>query len=138
MLTIAPMTLPEVRAAWGWVRNGLLEVIGRCNERYEPEDVWTAVMAQQAFVWRIVMQNDDYGFVVLRRDNDPDGHALFVWAAWAEPGSLLKLRHEFYERLKEVAHRVGAKRIRFESPRKGWDWFKDHFDPVKTIYEGEV
>ena len=43
MLTIQPMTALDARRDWGWIRNGLLEIIGRCHERWAPEDVWQAI-----------------------------------------------------------------------------------------------
>ncbi len=116
MLTITPMTLPEVRQEWAHIRNGLLEVIGRCKERYEPEDVWTAVMGGNAYAWRIVIKGDDIGFLILRREVDVDGPALFIWCC------------------DELGQRMGAKRIRMESSRKGWRGM-DYFEPVRTIYE---
>lgn len=135
MLTISPMTLPEVRADWGWLRNGLLEVIGRCHERYAAEDVWTEIMAGNAFAWRIERTGDDIGFLVLKRLVDPDGQVLFIWACWAEPTSLAKHAKQLHERLVELAHRMGAKRLRMESPRRGWaEWF----DLRSSIYEYEV
>lgn len=135
MLSVHPMSLPEVRQDWGWVRNGLLEVIGRCSERWSPEDVWTSVMGGQSFLWRIERAGDDIGFLVLRRLDDPDGPVLFVWAAWAEPGSLTKHAKDLFDRLVELAHRMGAKRLRMESPRKGWaEWFEQH----SIIWEFEV
>ena len=137
MLTISAMTLPEVRQEWGWLRNGLLEVIGRCKERYEPEDVWTAVMAGNAFVWRVVVRGDDIGFLVLRREMDTDGPALFVWALWTEPNALVEWQRELISRLDELAQRMGAKRIRMESSRGGWRGL-DYFDPVRTIFERGV
>jgi hypothetical protein len=137
MLTIAPMTPLEARRDWGWIRNGLLEIIGRCHERWAPEDVWAQVQNGTAFAWRIEGVGDDIGFLILRRDMDPDGPALFIWAAWCEPGSLVKHAADLLERLKELAHRMGAKRIRFESSRKAWS-FLDHFEARAVIYEREV
>ena len=135
MLTIEPLTPLQVRQEWGWIRNGLLEVIGRCQERWSPEDVWTAALAGDAFVWRITMLHDDLGFMVLRRQTDPDGPVLFIWATWAEPQSLAKHGKELFERLREIGHRIGAKRIRMESPRQGWaEWF----DARSTIWEAEI
>jgi hypothetical protein len=137
VLTILPMSLLDVRRDWSWVRNGLLEVIGRCKERWSPEDCWTAVQSGNAFVWRVEGAGDDLGFMILRRDMDPDGPVLFVWALWTEPGALDKKRGDLFERLRELAHRMGAKRIRMESSRKGWQGL-DFFEPVKTIFEAEV
>jgi hypothetical protein len=137
VLTIQPMSLLDVRRDWGWIRNGLLEVIGRCHERWSAEDCWTAVQAGNAFAWRIEGAGDDIGFMILRRDADPDGPVLFLWCAWAEPGALIKHSAELMERLKELGHRIGAKRLRFESSRKGWS-FLDYFDQKSVIYEHEL
>jgi hypothetical protein len=137
MFTIAPLTPQQVRMEWGWIRNGLLEVIGRCHERWSPEDAWVAVYNGSSFVWRMTTAHDDIGFLLLRKLDDPDGPVLFLWAAWAEPGSLVKHAAELMERLKELAHRMGAKRIRFESSRKAWS-FLDYFDEKSVIYEHEV
>lgn len=137
MLAIQPMTPLDARRDWGWIRNGLLEIIGRCKERYLPEDVWQAVMAGSAFVWRVETAHDEIGFLILRKDQDPDGPALFVWCCWCEPGSLAKHGADLMERLKEVGHRIGAKRIRFESSRKGWALF-EHFEERSVIYEREL
>jgi hypothetical protein len=137
MFTIAPLTPPQTRLEWGWIRNGLLEVIGRCHERYSPEDAWVAVQNGSAFVWRMTNSHDDIGFLLLRKLDDPDGPVLFLWAAWAEPGALVKHAPDLLERLKELAHRLGAKRIRFESSRKAWS-FLDYFEERSVIYECEV
>lgn len=135
MLTIAPMTPLEFRRDFGWVRNGLLEVIGRCHERWSPEDAWTEVMGGHAFCWRIERAGDDIGFLILKRQMDPDGPVLFIWCAWAEPNSLAKHAQELHDRLVEVAHRMGAVRMRMESPRKGWaEWF----EASSTIWEYET
>ncbi len=137
MLTIAPLTLPEVRQEWGWLRNGLLEVIGRCKERYEPEDVWTAIFAANAYAWRIMVKGDDIGFLILRREVDLDGPALFIWCCWTEPNALVEWQRDLILRLDELAQRMGARRIRMESSRSGWRGL-DYFDPVRTIFEREV
>lgn len=137
MLKIEAMNLLEVRQAWGWVRNGLLSIIGICRERWEPEDVWTAVMAGNAFVWRVVVNGDDIGFLVLRREVDTDGPVLFIWCLWTEPNALVEWQRDLIARLDELAQRMGAKRIRMESSRGGWRGL-EYFDAVRTIYEREV
>lgn len=137
MLTIAPMTLPEVRQDWAWVRDGLLDVIAQCDERWLPEDAWLAVMSSSAFLWRIEVEGDDIGFLLLRRDMELDGPVLYIWAMWVEPHELVRRREDVIARLDEIAARVGAKRIRMESSRKGWLGF-DYFKPRNTIFEREI
>jgi hypothetical protein len=139
MIVIKPLTLPEVRAAWGWVRNGLLEIIGRCHERWAPEDAWTAIMAGNAHVWTITTASDEIGFLILRKIDDPDGPVLFIWALWTEPNAILRKLPDLHERLIELCHRMGAKRIRMESPRKGWCVLeKLNFTERSVNYEYEI
>jgi hypothetical protein len=137
MFSIAPLTPQQVRESWTFIRSGLQEVIGRCCERYLAEDVWTAVMAGNAHIWKMENAHDEIGFLVLRKEMDPDGPALFLWCAYAEPGSLVKHAPELMERLKELGHRIGAKRLRFESSRTAWS-FLDYFEEKSRIYEHQL
>ena len=137
MLAIAPMTLPEVRQEWAHIRNGLMKVIGACEESWMPEDAWSEIMAGNAFVWKIEAAQVEVGFLLLKKQTDFDGPTLFVWALYAAPQSLARHKEELFDRLKELAHRIGSRRIRMESSRKGWQGF-DYFKPVRTIYEATV
>ena len=136
MLSVHPMSLPEVRQDWNHIRNGLLKVIGICGESWMPEDAWQEIMAGNAFVWSI-KTHEDIGFMLLRKQNDFDGPVLFVWALYAEPQSLVNHADELYEKLKELGRRIGSNKIRMESSRKAWDGLK-YFKPVKTIYEAGI
>lgn len=136
-MILVPRTFAQVRDEWGWVKNGLQDIISRTGERWMPEDVWTALQTGKAFLFAISHNQDDHGFVIVQTTHDFDGPALFVWCAWSEPGFLIKHRNEFAAELRRLAKTVFAKRIRFESPRQGWNWVQECI-PVKTIYECEV
>lgn len=132
------MAVQEARAAWGWIRNGLLAVIEKTHERWTPEDVWSMVAANQAHVYALEVRDNDCGFFVLRLLPDFDGPALFVWAMWCEPGLFNGFDEgvgKMFLELDKLALAVKAKRIRAESPRCGWERF---FDVRATIYEREV
>ena len=137
MLKLVPQSWQQVRHQWGWVQNGLQAIIERTHERWMPLDVWTALRSNNAFLHTIDKDGDDAGFVVLRQEIDPDGPALFIWCCWVEPGSLADCHAELITALDEVAARIGAKRIRFESTRDGWRGFDQYFDAVFTAYERE-
>lgn len=136
-MTLLPKTWPEVREAWGWVRNGLLDVIAETKERWLPEEVFAALQAGTAHLFALDKDGDEVGFVILRRLLDPDGPVLFVWCLWSEPGAVIVQWRELRDHLRDMALRMGAKRMRFESPRKGYQFFHE-FEPVKTIYELEI
>ena len=100
--------------------------------------MWVALRAASVFLYTIRKDGDDIGFLVLRQDADPDGPAVFVWVCWAEPGALRDCHAQVIAALDEVAARIGAKRLRFESLRNGWRGFSDYFDAVQTVFEREV
>jgi hypothetical protein len=137
MLRLRPLTLQEVRASWGWIRNGLLAVIDRCRARWMPEDAWGEVMAGRAFVYTIDASGDEIGFALLQQRSDGDGPVLFIWAMWTEPGAGIAQREAIQDELERLASEIKAKRIRMESSRDGWDGI-DYWTPVQTIFEHEV
>jgi len=102
-----------------------------------PLDVWSSLLAANAFLYVITDDGDDVGFVVLRTVHDCDGPYLFVWCLWSEPDAMRHCWRDVIAKLDELATRVGAKRIRMESPREAWRW-GSMFDPVATIYQREV
>ena len=138
MIELRARTVQQVREEWGWVRNGLLTIIERTRESWLPEDVWQSLQGGHSFLWVVHKNGDDIGFLVLRKDADPDGPVLYLWIAWAEPQALADCHAELIERLDEIAARIGARRLRFESPRAGWRGFDNYFDAVRTVFEREV
>ncbi len=89
--------------------------------------------------WAHAINHDeqDVGFVVLTQEYDHDGLVVFVWVIYCTPDSWAKHRPEAYAELSDFARKAGAKRIRMQSPRKGWarDPF---FNPIATVYEHEL
>lgn len=141
-MRLRPLPPAEARAAWGWIRNGLVTVLGRVHDTWTPEDVYLEVAQGKAHVYAIEWREDDVGFVVLKLLADYDGPCLWVWAMWAEPGTFdgfasarTSRMAEMFRALDELAASVKARRIRMESPRRGWERF---FDVKATVYERGV
>lgn len=137
-LELRARTPQQVRKEWGWIRNGLLTILQRTREQWLPEDVWQSLQAAQSFLWVVHKDGDDVGFLVLRKDADFDGPVLFIWLCWTEPQVLTDCHATLIERLDEIAARIGAKRVRFQSPRAGWRGFEDYFAAVQTVFQREV
>lgn len=135
MLRLIPPA--ELYDVWGWVRNGLLACFGRTNERWRPEDVYLSLKGGQSHLFAIESKGDEVGFTVLQQHADPDGPVLFVWALWVEPGAGLPIEAQIVRALEGKAGEIKAKRIRMQSPRRGWAR-RHQFDAVSTVYERSV
>lgn len=136
MIELRARTTQQVREEWGWIRNGLLTIIERTRESWLPEDVWQSLQGGHSFLWVVHKDGDDVGFLVLRKHDDFSGPVLFIWCCWFEPGAMRDCVADVVARLDEIAARIGAKKVRFESPRNGWGGFlAEQFAAVNTIYE---
>ncbi len=119
------------------MRQGIEKVIAKTRANYLPEDVYHALRSNTAWAFALRDDNaDDFGFMVLQNQYDPDGLALFVWCLWVEPNAGPPHRASLYEELENLAKSVAAKRIRLQSPRKGWER-EPFFKPIAMVYEHE-
>jgi hypothetical protein len=128
----------ELQAFWDYVRPRLEIVSRRSKARWIPEDIYHALKAQTATL-HIGEIGDEYvGLVVLAPSLDFDGQTLTIWACYSEENHDVI---ELYEpEIVGFAKRIKAKRLVFNSPRKGWGRrLKPHgYRPVSQCYEKEV
>ena len=137
MIGFALLSPTRVYAEWGWLRNGLLDLAERTEAHYRPEDAWLRLRTGTAWAYGIGAVGDEIGFAILTQEHDPDGLCVFVWAIWCEPGSAAGVKDDIYAGLEMVARAAGAKRIRMQSPRPGWERER-FFSRVAVVYEHEV
>jgi hypothetical protein len=123
MKYIAPVDLHEY---WTHVKEGLEEVKKRSHADWIPEDIYAALQAGHS-----TLHVNGEGFVVLTPRKDFDGMTLFVWVAYGE-GDVFE---KYLPELEMMARQINAKRIRFESSRKGWG---KRYKYVTSIYEKEL
>lgn len=123
----------KVREVWPVVKEGLEAMLKRYKVRWIPEDIFLACVTGQAFLYMI----KDVGFLVAKNFVDPDGLALFVWVIYGKPGALKAHRVELLADLDELARKIGAKRIKHYSQRRGWSGM-NMFELKQYIYEREV
>lgn len=135
MLRLIPPA--ELHDVWGWVRNGLVACIGKTGERWLPEDVYVSLKGGQSHLFAIEHKGDEIGFTVLQQHADPDGPVLFVWAMWVEPGAGIGIEGKIVQALGDKAREIKARRIRMQSPRKGWAR-RALWRATAVIYEHEV
>ena len=133
------ITVMGVREAWPFVRKGLDSMLEKHQDRWLPEDVYFELMAGTAFLYIINHEDEELGFMVVKKFVDFDGLALFVWIIHAENGSMKENDRwkDVMAELDALAKNVGAKRIRHYSPRGGFGEI-GAFDLKMHIYEREV
>jgi hypothetical protein len=120
---------------WRFVRAGLEHTLQKMGgDKWMPEDIYLGIKTGQCTLHVSLMAHRPVGFVVLRPVQDYDGKALHIWVAYsAERGATDAHMPE----LKEFAHAMRAKRLTFESRRKGWNRFalKHGYQVAHTAYE---
>jgi hypothetical protein len=128
----------DVTHEWDLILPGL-EVVAQHGDHWRPEDVYMA-LRQGAANLHVIRTGGRYsGFIVAKPSYGYDGPVLHVWAAYAVPG-MPSLRKATRDQLRQWARDMGARRITFTSPRKGWERLVRQlgFEPTLTIYEQEV
>jgi hypothetical protein len=130
------MPWPEARQRWAWIRAGLEHCLAKVGgDRWLPEDVYGELKAGTAYCYVVDHDGATPAFLIVQKHHDQDGPALFVWVMWAEAFVLTRHMDAVMAELGKLARGIGAKRIRHESPRKGWGKF---FVSQRTIYEQEI
>jgi hypothetical protein len=124
MICIPPENLHE---HWSYVRAGLEIVRRRAGGDWLPEDVYTALKNGNSLLYK-----RDTGFVVVTPIRDFDGTTAFIWAAYEQDRNF---QFEVVPEVIEICRELGARRIRWDSTRKGW---ARHYRAVSTTYELEL
>ncbi|MBY4946998.1 hypothetical protein K6V92_10245 [Cupriavidus respiraculi] len=128
----------QLRECWPEVRAGLEAMLDQIPDRWIPEDVYHALMLGRSTLHRCMRDGECVGFVVLTPESCLDGQALHVWIAYSltdEP-----VLEAFFPFIKQCAVAIQAKRVKFHSPRKGWERAAPNigFKAKEVIYECEV
>ena len=123
MIYVAPVDLHKY---WNQVRQGLEQVRRKSQADWIPEDVYSAIQSGTS-----TLHVADEGFFVLTPRNDFNGVTLFVWIAYGE-GNVFE---KYEPQLEQMARQIKARRIRFESSRRGWS---KRYKYVTSIYEKEL
>lgn len=130
---------PEsLHAYWTYVREGLERVKNRSKERWLVEDVYTAIRTKRSTLYIARDDNRQIGFFVAEMSIEPFSNepVLFIWTLFGP--NTLSYMDTCIEYFDQLAHSIGAKRIRFTG-RKGWQKvLKGRFQAVRIIYEKEL
>jgi hypothetical protein len=137
VITLSAIPAIKIHEVWDRVRPGLEMTKAKTNDRWLPEDVYHELRTGTHILFMVDLDEEEVGFMVCKEWQDFDGKALFVWILCIEPGAIgIKNYREMLEKVDDLAHRAGAKRIRMYSPRN-WDDL-GMFELKQHIFEREV
>ncbi len=128
----------DVSRVWDLVLPGIQKVAAH-DRHWRPEDVYMA-LRQGTSVLHCIRHGGVYcGSIVTTQVLDHDGLVLHVWSGFSDPDGV-NLHEATMAQLREWGASIGARYIRFASPRRGWDKLarKLGFEPTLITYECEV
>lgn len=105
----------DVGKVWGRVKPGIEQLLRKCPDDFDPEDVYWALRESRAALFLI-----GDGFLVTEIGIEPfkQKKTLCVWLLyWLQAE---KYQDILYEELDGLARFLGCVRIHFKSPRMGW------------------
>lgn len=133
MRAVAPA---DLHRHWTFVRQGLKVCAMKGGGEYLPEDAYHAIKAGNLVLFLLVGAGQPFGFVLLRREEEPSGVVLFVWALYCSSGEGRSREASILDALRRLAVESGAGRIRMWSAREGWK--KRGWKEVSKVYQMEV
>jgi len=128
----------EIHDYWPCVKNGA-EKVAKHGEGWIAEDMYSAIKSGDAVLHLFYEGTKYMGFVVTAQTADASGNVLFVWALYSE-GHNQNYHNLAVQYLESWAKSIKANRIRYHSPRKGWERVgkKIGFYPTATVFEKKV
>lgn len=131
---------PEhLRDAWEVVLPGVREASGHSLGAWIPEDCYAGVQRGDLSMFLWIVDDRYAGFIVLQKKHLIHGLALHIFALFVvqEYGDCIDAN---MHKIDDIARHLGARKVTFQSPRKGWErrCSRLGFEPVSVNYEREV
>ena len=129
----------KLRDVWPIVRKGLEETISKAPGGWIPEDIYSEVLTGQAVLHLGIVEDHCRGFIVSKTLEGIRGKTLLIWVLYSDWNG----RNILQDNMDEVsawARNIGANRIQFQSPRRGWERVAESlgFHQTQVIYEYEL
>lgn len=104
----------DVSKHWKFVREGLQYIVDKTGDRWLPEDVYMHIKSGNMGLY----MSDD-GFAVLQPVKGWDGTELYIFCGYSRGGHDLVMQES--EQIMDIAKSIGAKRVKFQSNRRGFE-----------------
>jgi hypothetical protein len=128
----------ELHSEWDFIKQGIDGILNKIHDRWLPEDIYWLI--KQNSIWAYVVFDGDekLGLVLLQPSAGWDGKELFLFGGF-NIGTKDVIEFALPEIL-NVARHIGAKRIKFQSPRKGFEKYAANigFEYSHSLYEREL
>jgi hypothetical protein len=130
---------PELlHSEWNFIKRGIDGILNKIHDRWLPEDIYW--LCKQNSIWAYILTDKEerVGLVLLQPSTGWDCKELYLFGGF-NVGSKDVITFAMPEILK-VAKHINAKRIKFQSPRKGFEKYAQSigFDYAHTMYELEL
>lgn len=106
----------DIGKHWKFVREGLQYVVDKTKDRWLPEDVYMHIKSGNMGLY---MQDSSDGFAVLQPVKGWDGTELYIFCGYSRDKHDVVMQD--IDSIKDIAKSIGAKRIKFQSNRKGFE-----------------
>ena len=130
---------PEnIHADWDFIKRGVEKILKETGDRWLPEDAFWLIKQNSIWAYIVTDKEERVGLVLLQPSTGWDGKELYLFGGF-NVGSKDVITFAMPEILK-VAKHVNAKRIKFQSPRKGFEKYAQSigFEYSHSMYELEL
>lgn len=128
----------EIGDYWQTIKPGLIDTAEKAPGGWGPSDVFLQLANGQATLHLVIVEQHYRGFIVSKIVNAHEGNKLLIWLAHGDGSDDLMLDN--VQQLKDWAKNIGAVKLQFQSPRKGWERVgkKLGFKVTQVVYEQDV
>lgn len=123
---------------WSTIKPGLVNVADKAQGGWNPGDVFLEIAGGGAFLHIALAEKHYRGFIVTQMQESHSGKKLLIWIAHGNAEGNLMV--DGIGQIREWAKGMGAVKLQFQSPRRGWEKVAKTigFAPTMVIYESDV
>ena len=119
-VTMQPVSPAQLHDIWGVVRSEMEVAASHSLGEWIPEDCYSGIQqgVLSLFLW--IVDSRYAGFIVLQKKQLFSGPVLHIFALYVidEYGEYIDAN---MTQVDAIATKIGAKKITFQSPRRGWE-----------------
>lgn len=128
----------DLHSEWEFIKLGIDGILNKIHDRWLPEDIYWLIKQNSIWAYVVAEGNERLGLVLLQPSTAWDGKELYLFGGF-NIGKKDVIEFAMPEILK-IAKNISAKRIKFQSPRKGFEKYAANigFEFSHVMYEREL